>query len=135
MKAKITNVQLINEWHSEKWNKTYYDYLVEYDGKKTKYTSTNKEQNYFKVGEESEFTEEEMTGQKGKYIKIKPEKSFKRNSNYSRAVKKEQSRYSGFAVSYVKDLIISGHIPIEKWKTASKDIFDFMVELDKTLES
>lgn len=64
---------------------------------------------------------------------MKPVKSAQ-FSNFGRQLKKEQSRYSGFATSYVKDLIISGHIKIDDWEKASKKIFTFMVELDKTLD-
>jgi len=149
MIAKITNTKFIKEWHSEKWDKTYYTHLIEYDGKMAKYDSLSKNQTNFITGQEAEFEEEIKQGDKGEYIKIKPVRSFKKNSGYSRAVKKEQSRYSGFADSYVKDLIGEGVLLPEKtdediehnelvmitWKKYSREIFEHMVEMDQSLES
>jgi len=93
MKAKITGVKFINEFDTKFG--VLYSHLVEYDGKKAYYNSKSKDQDKFIVGQEPEFTEEIKEGKKGKYIQIKPVTDFKKNSNYSRAVKKEQSRYSG----------------------------------------
>jgi len=147
MKAKITGAKFINEWESKYG--IVYSHLIEYDGKKAYYNSKSKDQTKFIVGEESEFTEEEKEGKKGKYLQIKPTTEFKNNSNYSRAVKKEASKYSGFAASYIKDLLCNGILKPEKtdediehneivmitWKKYARSIFEHMALLDKTLES
>ena len=106
---------------------------VTYDDKTAFYSSKSKEQTKFIQGKSAEFEEIEKQGKNGAYLTIKPifNKGF---SGAGRAVKKEQSRYSGFATSYVKDLIIAGKLPLEKWEPASKKIFQFMVDLDKSLE-
>ena len=98
------------------------------------YSSKKKEQTYFKIGEEAEFTEEFKESKQGPYTVLKPirQGTF---SNYNKNVKREQSRYSGFAVSYVKDLIIADKLEMKQWESASKKIFNFMVELDKSEEN
>ena len=100
------------------------------------YNSKKKEQTYFIEGKEAEFTCEIIKGKDNKkdFYVVKPIGSNYQSSG-GRAIKKEQSRYSGFAVSYVKDLIVAEKIPIEDWKKESKVIFDFMVSLDKSLDS
>ena len=96
------------------------------------YSSVKKDQSYFKVGETVEFTTEEMKSGKNTWLKIKP---IKQNfqSNYGRAVKKEQSRYSGFAMAYAKDLVVSGHIKIEDMYDEAQHMIDWMVTQDKNL--
>lgn len=132
MKALITNVKFVKEYES-KFGLLYL-HQVEYEDKKGFYSSKKKDQTYFIDGKEAEFTEEERTKDGKTYFIIKPIRAGGQ-SNWGRQLKKEQSRYSGFATSYVKDLIISGHIKIEDWEKASKKIFNFMVDLDKNLES
>lgn len=137
MKALIDNVQFNKEFESKFG--TLYNFTVSwYDEneqiQKGFYSSKKREQDKFKPGEESEFNIEEKKNDKGTYYVIKPI-SKGQFSGFNRNLKKEQSRYSGFAVSYCKDLIVSGHLPIEQWEKASKKIFNFMVELDKSIES
>lgn len=129
MKAVIT-LATYNKEITTKFGVMHQHY-IEYDGKRATYLSKKIEQTYFVEGQECEFTEE----LKGQYLNVKPFRENKGSSNYSRAIKKEQSKYSGFAVSYVKDLIIADKIKIEDWEKASKKIFDFMVNLDKEAES
>ena len=132
MKAIIESVEFTKEFESKFG--TLYSFRIGYNGKKAFYSSKKKDQTKFIKGQEAEFTEELMKTEKGEFWKIKPLAS---NSfgGYNKAIKKEQSRYSGFAVSYVKDLIVAGKLEMKQWKPASKDIFEFMVALDKTLES
>lgn len=131
MKAKITNIKYIKD--SETKFGIMYSFIVEYDGKKAFYSCKKKEQDKFKIGEDAEFTEEEKEGKNGKYLLIKPIQN-NAYSPYNKAVKKEQSRYSGFAVSYAKDLCIAGKIDFKDISTYSTVLFDLMVSLDKTLE-
>ena len=131
MKAKITNVSFDKE--VEIRGKILYQHNVWYNDKKASYLSAKKEQTRFIKDVECEFTETEREYNGVKYYNVKPVQQGQ--SNYSKAAKKEQSRYSGFAVSYVKDLIIAGKIDIKQWESASEKIFNFMVKLDKTLEA
>ena len=148
MKAKITKVTFNKEYESNFG--TLFGFIVEYDGKSAYYSSKTKDQKKFIVGQEAEFTEEVRKGDKGnEYIIIKPVYAGKGQSNYGKALSREQSRYSGFSDSYVKDLLISGIIKPEvtttdedhndivmiTWKKRAMEIFEHMVELDKTLKS
>ena len=131
----------------------FYSFKVSYDDKTAFYNSKKKDQNNFVTGQKAEFTEEERTyakqdGTTGKYLIIKPVTQG-RQSNFGKALKKEQSKYSGFADSYVKDLMASGIIRPEvteddithndiimmTWKRRAYEVFEHMVELDKSLES
>jgi len=131
MKAKITNVTFKKEYESKFG--TMYGFNVEYDGKSAYYSSKKKDQNKFVKGQEVEFTEEKRKNDKGEYLIVKPIYEGG-NSNFGRQLKREQSKYSGFAVSYVKDLIIAGKLEMKDWESASKKICMFMVNLDKEIE-
>jgi hypothetical protein len=151
MKAIIKEVIFSKEGEN-KFGK-FYSFKVKYDEKLAFYNSKDKDQKKFIAGQEAEFTEEEKiykdnNGNPCTYWVIKPLQQNKQ-SNFGKALKKEQSRYSGFADSYVKDLMASGIIKPEKteqdeadndiimntWKKRSFEIFEHMVNIDKTLES
>jgi hypothetical protein len=132
MKAVIKSAEFVKEYDSKFG--TLYQHRIKYDDKTAFYSSKKKEQSIFVVGKEVEFLEEQRQGENGMWYIVKP-MTQNNLSGYAKNIKKEQSRYSGFAVSYVKDLIIADKIKIEQWEAASKKIFQFMVDLDKTLES
>jgi len=131
MKAVITKITFVKEYDTKFGKMCQFD--VYYDDKKASFSSKTKEQTTFKEGQENEFTEEAKDYNGRIYTTIKPIKQAF-NSGYSREVKKEQSKYSGFAVSYVKDLIIAGKVEIKDWEKASEKIFTFMVNLDKSIQ-
>lgn len=137
MKALITDVKFTKEG-TNKFG-TYYSFKVSYDGKTAFYNSKSKDQKNFVAGQEFEFTEEERTftkddGTIGKYLIVKPIGQNKQ-SNFGKALKKEQSRYSGFAVSYAKDLVVAGRLPFDELLPYATVLFNAMAELDKTLDS
>lgn len=132
MKAKIKAIEYIKDYDS-KFGKMY-SFWIKYDEKKAIYSCKKREQDKFKIGEEAEFVEEEKEGKNGKYLVIKPMQN-NSYSPYNKAVKKEQSRYSGFAVSYAKDLCIAGKIEFKDISQYSTVLFNLMVSLDKTLEA
>ena len=151
MKAIIKEVTFSKEGEN-KFGK-FYSFKVKYDEKVAYYNSKYKDQKNFIAGQEAEFTEEEKTytdknGNPQSYFVIKPI-SQKRQSPYGKALNKEQSRYSGFSASYIKDMLIAGIIKPEKteedvihndivmitWKKHSQAIFEHMTEIDKSLES
>lgn len=125
MKAIIDKVKFKKEVDS-KFGKRYI-FEVTYNSKEATYFSTKQEQSQFIEGQEAEFTEESHESGGRVYLNVKPINKFNRH------VKREQTKYSGFAVSYCKDLIIAGKLEMKDWKKASKEIFDFMVELDKNI--
>jgi hypothetical protein len=137
MKALITKVKFHKEYESKFG--TMYSHAIWYDDKKAFYTSKKKDQTTFVEGKEAEFTEETKyftnnDGVKQEYLVIKP-LTFNRQSNFGKALKKEQTRYSGFAVSYSKDLVVAGKIDKEELSTMAWILFELMVEMDKSIES
>lgn len=137
MKAVINEVKFLREYQS-KFGGTMYVFSVRYGDTIASYTSTSKNQTKFVAGQEAEFVEEPKTGTDKhgnpyEFTAIKPMTSVKQ-SNFGRAIKKEQSRYSGFAMAYAKDLVVAGKIDLNGMLRYAEDMFHFMVKLDKTLE-
>lgn len=137
MKAVITEVVFSKEFDT-KFGKLY-SFNVKYDNERAVYRSKYKDQKKFISGQETEFTEEDATykdknGEIQHYKVIKPILQ-QRQSNFGKALGKEQSRYSGFAVSYAKDLVVNGRIDIKELSEYATVLFDLMVALDKSLES
>ncbi len=137
MKAIIKDVKFSKEGNNKFG--PYFSFRVFYDGKTAFYNAKRKDQTTFIAGQEAEFTEEERTftkddGTTGKFLVVKPITANKQ-SNFGKALKKEQSRYSGFAVSYAKDLVIAEKLKFEELVDYATILFNAMVEMDKTLES
>jgi hypothetical protein len=137
MKTKINKVEFHKEYESQ--HGTMFVHAVFYDEKKGFYTSKKKDQTYFVEGKEAEFTEEKKSftgkdGKQGSFLVVKP-LTQNRQSNFGKALNKEKSRYSGFAVSYAKDLCCSGKLERDELPIYAWVLFDLMVEMDKTLES
>ena len=131
MKALITEVTFIKEYDS-KFGKLY-SFNVSYDGRSAYYSSKSKDQTKFVTGREAEFTEETKTSQNGTYIVVRPPQQNKQ-SNFGKALSKEKTRYSGFAVSYAKDLLVAGRINRDELADQAWILFELMVAMDKTLE-
>jgi hypothetical protein len=139
MKAIIRTIKQGRQWHSDKYNKDYFDFNVGYetDGifKDGIFTTTKKEQTAFEIDKEYDITEEQREYQGNVYFKIKPVRDANfGGSNYSRKLKQEQARYSGFAMAYAKDLVVAEKIEFEQMLPAAKKMFDFMVKLDKEIQ-
>ena len=137
MKELITEVKFTKEKQTQFG--TLYQFAVSYDGKRAFYSSKSKDQKKFISGEEAEFTEEERTytdknGNPASFLVIKPVFQ-QRQSNYGKALNKEKARYSAMAVSYSKDLVCNGRMPLEDLSTYAWVLFDLMNGMDKTLES
>ena len=98
---------------------------------------------------EPEFTVTEKVNNSGKKFNVVRPIYDQGQSPYGRQQKKEQSRYSGFSDSYIKDMLISGVLEPEvdsdtekrndiimmTWKKRAFEVFEHMVQLDKTLQS
>jgi len=146
MKAIIKSVEFNKEFESQ--HGTLYGFTITYDDKKAFYKSKSKDQKKFIKGQEAEFTEETITKDGKKYLIIKPVYN-RGQSNYGKALNREQSKYSGFSDSYVKDMLVNGILQPEEteenvknndivmvtWKKRAFEIFEHMVQLDKTLQS
>jgi hypothetical protein len=138
MKAIIQEVKFSKEWVSKYG--PMFTFHVKYDDQVAVYNSKTKEQKKFISGQEAEFTEEtktykdKQTGVEKPYTVIKPVMQ-ERQSNFGKALSKEKSRYSGFAVSYAKDLLVAGRINKEELADQAWILFELMVAMDKTLES
>jgi hypothetical protein len=138
MKALITFAKFIKEKPGQYGMQ--YLYEISYNEKKGIYYSKKSDQTYFVEGMEAEFTEEERSytdknGKPASFLLIKPITATGKQSNYGKALNKEQARYSSFAVAYVKDLIVSGRIDIKDWETKSREVCSWMVSIDKELMS
>jgi len=137
MKAIITEVTFKKEFET-KFGKMY-SFQVKYDNQVAFYNSKSKDQKKFIAGQEAEFTEEsksyvdKKTGEPKEYFVIKP-LTAERQSNFGKALKKEQSKYSGFAVSYAKDLVVAGRLQREELSDYAWVLFELMVAMDKSIE-
>lgn len=98
------------------------------------FLSPDKEQTQFREGEENEFTLREKEYNGTIYYNIYPAKKASK-SNFARALKREQSKYSGFAMSYAKDLVCDGKIPHSDMFDEAEKMFKWMVKKDKELEN
>lgn len=129
---------IIKEIHYDKEVSTKYgmmhSYYALYDDKSASFLCKQKDKYPFKIGKENEFIETERVHNGKIYYSIKAVRETKINSNFGKALKKEQSRYAGFAMSYAKDLVINDKIELEDMAIYTKKMFNLMVELDKTLE-
>ncbi len=112
---------------------TRYRFKVKYDDKTGTFLSSKMEQDMFVEGEENEFVETENDYMGIIYYNLAPIKKHG-SSNFSRKMKAEQSKYSGFAMSYSKDLVVAGKIDHKVIFEEAKKMMDWMVEQDKNLE-
>jgi len=133
MKALITSVTFNEEYQSKRGD-TLYSHIVKYDGKQAYYSAKYRDQKKFIAGQEAEFTEEERVSSKGSYFIIKPIYN-QGQSNFGKRLKVEQSKYSGFAMSYAKDLVKDKIIPIEQMYAEAECMFEWMVAKDKEITS
>jgi len=135
MKAKILSATFKKEYESKFG--TLYGYEIVYNDNGNNvtafYSSKKKEQNTFIPGNDSEFTIEVQSGKSGTWNKIKPIQQNRGYSNQGRTLQREQTKYSGFAMAYAKDLVVSGHIKPEQMFATAKKMIDWMVEQDKQL--
>lgn len=136
MKAIIEEVTFSKEIDS-KFGKLY-SFKVKYDGEVAIYRSKNRDQKNFIPGKEAEFTEETQSykdkngvEQHYKVVKLINQN---RQSNFGKALQKEQARYSAMCVSYAKDLVIAGRIQLSELQDYSWVMFELIREMDKTLD-
>lgn len=139
MKAEIVEIVFLESFTS-KYGELHKHKITFIDESLNRVTalhnSKTKLQTYFKEGEIAEFDLEELTGKEGKkFYKIRRPKPSGGNPNYNREKKKEQTKYSGFAMSYAKDLVVAGKLEFKEMLPAAEKLFWHMVNLDKKLDS
>jgi hypothetical protein len=133
MKAIIKSVVFKKEWESKFGPQ--FTFEIKYDDKKAYYNSKSKDQKKFVEGQEFEFTEETRDGKNGPYLVVKPI-YVQGQSNYGKSLKREQSKYSGFAMAYAKDLYVAGKIQsMEQMYAEAQAMIDWMVAADKEIGS
>lgn len=138
MKAKFESIKFIKPVETQKGLR--YQFSVDYtddqgNAKTGTFLSEEEDQKIFKDGEENEFTEYKKNWNGKVYYNIYPPKGTGGGSNFSRKMKQEQAKYSGFAMAYAKDLRVAGKIgdKFEMFKEAD-EMFDWMVRKDKELQ-
>lgn len=109
-------------------------HCIHYTNIKADYLCKQKEQTVFEVGKEVEVNQTSRDYNGSTYYNVKPIKT-QGTSNFSRQLKKEQSKYSGFAMSYAKDLVTSGMIDHGLMFDEAERMFKWMVTKDKELEN
>jgi len=145
MKAVFKQVNFNKEVQT-KFGSTMYAFNVKYtipngEDRFGSFLCKDKNKPPFEAGQEYDILEDPKEYNGKTYYNVKPYKQASQ-SGYSKQRKVEQTKYAGFAVSYVKDLLCKGVIicqteeeMMEVWKGRSKEIFDHMVALDKSNES
>jgi hypothetical protein len=130
MRAVIQEVKFVKEYEGQTAPSFLFE--IKYNDKWGIYSCKDKDQKYFIVGHEASFMEEErIRDDKSAYTVIRLIDASK--SNFGKQIKKEQTRYSGFAYSYCKDLIVAGKIALELWDEYAKKVCDGMVKLDQNI--
>lgn len=131
---KVVSCDFKNEFKHEKFG-TFYNYTVKFEGddKSYVYAAKNQDNLYFKVGESVDFDVEEKRGttQDGTewvMYKLKPVKpAF--NPSGKTFQKKGKAEYCAealqFTSSYVKDLIVSGKLDLDKWISKVDEIMKY----------
>lgn len=130
MKAKIEAINYLNSENTRFGPRHKFEAV--YDGRTATFMSKDKEQTDFKLGVENEFNETSVLSGEVTYYQIK-KKGAPGNSNFSKQLVREQSKYSGFAMSYAKDLVVSGAIKHNLIFQEAKKMMDWMVEQDKKI--
>ncbi len=119
---------------------TFYLHNIHYintDGGKVcgVYRSKSKDQTKFVAGVEAEFVQTTHLDEfQESYFIIQPISNQNR-SNFNKQLSREQSKYSGFAMAYAKDLVVAGKIPLEAMYYEAKEMIDWMVKQDKDISN
>lgn len=101
------------------------------------FLADSEEQDVFKEGTINEFNEYKKEWKDKIYYNLYPKKKKGSGggSNFARKMQTEQARYSGFSMSYAKDLRVAGKIETkEEMFEEADDMFEWMVRKDKELK-
>jgi len=133
---KITDAKFNREFQMH--GSTMYSHGVKIEGSDEwmEYVSKKKDQTKFVPGQEIEATISSVQRGGNTYKKIKPVyANTGGNSNFTKSVNREQSKYSGFAMSYAKDLVTSGMLDHNLIFIEAEKMFSWMVKKDAELKN
>lgn len=102
-------------------------FIIELDnGDKGFYTSKSEDQKKFIVGQESEYTIEQKQGSKGTYYKISIPQTEGKSFGGGKVQVDPKVQMISFAMSYTKDLIVGGKIPMTDMEKEFNRIYNTM---------
>ena len=123
--SKVKQVkENMRQWDSKQYGKFYVHEIYFENGDAGDFSSTAEKCNKFTVGEETTYTIEKGSGENNDKIKPVSEKPFKKGNGYNS--QPPELKAASYAASYTKDLVVSGSIPIDKFKEYFEKIYDLM---------
>lgn len=126
MKAKVTKVVKMDK--RDTYNNV--SFVIDFDnGDSGFYTSKFEDQTKFVVGKESEYLIEEKEGKTGKkYYKITlPGDGGQKFSGGGKPQIEPRVQMISFAMSYTKDLVVAGKVPVESISKEFDNIYKLMI--------
>lgn len=106
-KSKVTKITKMDK--KDNYGNT--TFIIEFEnGDKGFYTSQKEDQTKFIVTQEAEYNIEEKEGKKGKYYKITPPQP---QGGGRKPQAEPRIQMISFAMSYTKDLVVAGKIPLD----------------------
>lgn len=104
-------------------------YMIEFEnGDKGYYSTKDPDQKKFIVGNVSDYVLEEKVGQKGPYNKVKvPETEQKQFGGFQKKQQDPKVQFISFSMSYTKDLIVAGKVPLADMEKEFNRMFNAMI--------
>lgn len=124
-KAKVTKITRMEK--KDNYGNT--SFIIELDnGDKGFYTSKNEDQKKFVVGQESEYLIEQKQGSKGPYYKISIPQAEGGGKSFGGGKVQVDPKVQmiSFAMSYTKDLIVGGKVPMHEMEKEFTRIYNTM---------
>lgn len=124
-KAKVTKVTRMDKQDS--YGNT--SYIIEFDNSDKGYYSTkDADQKKFIVGNVADYVIEEKTGSKGIYFKVSlPQSEKPAFSGGGKPQANPRVQIISFSMSYVKDLIVAGKVPLTDLEKEFNRMFNLMI--------
>lgn len=125
MKAKTTKITTMAQ--KDSYGNT--SFVIELDnGDKGFYTSRDEQQKKFVIGQETEYNIEKKEGKKGSYFKITlPGDGSQKFSGSGKPQIEPRIQMISFAMSYTKDLVVAGKVPVESISKEFDNIYKLMI--------
>jgi hypothetical protein len=123
-KAKVTKITRMDKL--DNYGNT--SFVIEFDnGMKGFYTSKNPNQTKFVVGNVADFNIEEKQGSKGVYYKISVPQTDVKSFGGGKAPIDPKVQMISFAMSYCKDCIVAGKVPLSDLEKEFNRIYNVMI--------
>lgn len=124
-KAKVTKITTMTK--KDNYGNTSFVIVLD-NGDEGFYTSKNENQTKFVIGQEAEYNIEQKQGSKGFYNKITTPQSEGGKPSFGggRPQQDPKVQMISFAMSYTKDLIVGGKVPLENMDTIFNKIHNLM---------